>query len=226
MINVPIEVTRAAWKRAGTFPANKEQVYLDHAKAQEFDQHKDKKVFEYGCGGGSDAMSYLRRGNIVWYADVVSENVAVATQRISQADLGRRAFPLVLAETSQILLAGSVFDVVNAHGVLHHIVDPTPVLDEFYRILKADGLLYVMLYTESLWKRFEPQMKILMNMKRCRNQEEAFCWCTDGEGAPYARAYTEDEGRELLARSGFSVVSTLVYNNGDFRTFKAQRELQ
>src|SRR2546429_6246154 len=77
-----IEQTRKAWARAANFPANKETVYPEHAEVQEFDLNAGKTVLEYGCGGGADALSYLRRQCRVWYVDVVPENVQRATERI------------------------------------------------------------------------------------------------------------------------------------------------
>lgn len=216
-----VEQVRKVWHRAASFPANKEGVYPDHAKAQEFEHHRGKRVLEYGCGGGSDAMSYLRRDCTVWYVDIVPENVAAAGRRIEQAGLASRAYGLVIDESAKIPIAGGYFDVVNAHGVLHHIEDPGPVLAEFHRLLKPGGLVYAMLYAEDLWNRFLPEIRDLVNAKRCSSLEEAFGWCSDGEGVPYARSYAEWQGKELLKSQGFELVSAFEYNQGYFRTFKA-----
>lgn len=217
---VTIEQTRAAWVRAGKFPANKEAHYPEHASVQEFASHVREKVLEYGCGGGSDAMSYLRRRNRVWYADVVHENVEAAKARILVARLNADAYPLKLDASAPIPLAGETMHVANAHGVLHHIEDPAPVVAEFHRILAVGGTAYVMLYTEHLWKTHATTIRLLLAQKRCQTEQEAFGWCTDDAGTPYARAYTEAEGRELLEAAGFQVVSATLYNKNEFRTFK------
>src|SRR5258708_22253879 len=112
---IPLEETRRAWQRAGKFPANKEAVYHEHAQVQEFEQHRNKRVLEYGCGGGSDAMSYLRRSCLVWYVDVVPEDIEAATTRIAPAGLVKRAYGKVLDDSAVIPVGDGYFQVVNSH---------------------------------------------------------------------------------------------------------------
>jgi SAM-dependent methyltransferase len=218
---IPIETTREAWKRASLFPANKEMVYPEHAVVQEFESNRNKRVLEYGCGGGADAISYLRRGCTVFFCDVVPENVKTATERIAQARLSSKAYGLLLDASVPIPLGAGYFEVISSHGVLHHIEDPAPVVAEFRRVIHPHGALYVMLYTEFLWAKFQPTIRSLITNSRCASEYEAFCWCTDGENSPYARPYTEREGRALLEAGGFKVEKATLIVNNDFRTFKA-----
>lgn len=228
-----IDQARAYWKIASMFPANKETVYPEHAAVQEFDLHHDQRVLEYGCGGGSDARSYLRRGNLVTACDIVPENVETTRRRTGEEWLGEGRYPpplrCVLLETSAALpFSAGEFDTVNAHGVIHHIPEPLPVLKEFHRVLKPGGLLYVMLYTESLWQRFMQDRRPVAHsafgvVYKSDNVHEEFAAFTDGAGAPYARHYTETEGTVLFESAGFNVISARLYNGGDFRTFKAVR---
>jgi 2-polyprenyl-3-methyl-5-hydroxy-6-metoxy-1,4-benzoquinol methylase len=218
--DIPIERVREAWSRAAGFPVDKERVYSDHAAAQEFELAKGKTVLEYGCGGGSDTLSYLRRGAMVYFADIVHSNVEVTDLRVTSEGFAQFAMPVALNASATIPLPSSMFDIVSSHGVLHHIVDPLPVLKEFLRLLKPEGKLYVMLYTPSLEERCGTKIAGLVLSQRI-SKEEAFAWCTDGDGAPYARSYSTEEGVGLLQQAGFRVVSSLVYNSGDFRTFRA-----
>lgn len=218
---IPLDRVRHAWTRASDFSADKESVYPEHAKAQEFDLVRGKRVLEYGCGGGSDAMSYLRRGCEVTYVDIVPSNVEAAGARIAAAGLTEHAQGLVIEESDRIPVDSGTFDVVSAHGVLHHIEHPLLVLKEFFRVLKPRGVLYVMLYTESLWERGRPTIDALTRSGKM-GELEAFGCFTDGDGTPYARHYTEADGKALLAEAGFKVRDEVVeYNKGDFRTFVA-----
>ena len=70
-----IDKSKKFWVSASTFPGDKEAVYPEHGIVQEFDKHTGKLVYEYGCGGGSDVMSYLRRGNKVYATDIVPDNI-------------------------------------------------------------------------------------------------------------------------------------------------------
>ncbi len=223
-----LERIRAAWCRAANFPADKENVYADHAAVQEFSLHAGKRVLEYGCGGGSDALSYLRRGCTVWYVDIVPSNVEATRRRIQEASVApngyiERAFAVTIQASDEIPVASEDFDIVNAHGVLHHIEDPRPVLETFHRILRPGGLLYVMLYTEHLWDYHYNDAMRLVEMEKCESIFEAFGWCTDDTGTPYAKPYTEATGRELIEGVGFRVLSAKTYNQDWFRTFKAVR---
>jgi SAM-dependent methyltransferase len=218
---IPTPEYRAAWSRAAGFPASKEEAYPGHTSAQEFELHRGKRVLEYGCGGGADAMSYLRRGCTVWFVDIVEENVKAADARIRAAGLGAMGQGWWLEHNDGIPLPDGVADVASAHGVIHHIPEPVPVLQEIRRVLKPGGLFYCMLYTEFLLARAQPVIRDLTENGRC-TVEEAFCAFTDGPGAPYARAYTDDDARHLFASAGFGAVDvTGVYNRGDFRTYRA-----
>lgn len=209
-----------SWALAAGFPPDKERVYPQHARVQEFDDHVSVKVLEYGCGGGSDAMSYMRRGCEVWYADIVESNVSAATERMRTRGLSGHS--VVLSASSPLPFESESFDVVNAHGVLHHVEEPAPVVSEFFRVLRSRGLLYVMLYTEYLWARCQGAMADRLVRRLARTSFEAFCQMTD-YGAPYARAYTEGEGARLLQDAGLVVERSSVWNGGDFRTFRARR---
>lgn len=218
-----LERTRDFWQVASTFPANKEEIYPEHAMAQEFSRHRGQRVLEYGCGGGSDALSYLRRGNYVYLTDVVQRNLEVARERIASAHLQTSAQFFFLEKNDQIPLPANFVDVASSHGVIHHIADPTPVVAALAAIIRPKGALYMMLYTEHLWARFQDTINDLTS-KHGITPEEAFGWCTDGEGCPYARAYTEEQGIEMLRAAGMTVTSTMLYANDDFRTFRAIKE--
>ena len=219
-----LPIAKRAWSRAAGFPPNKEEVYPDHARAQEFDLHHGLHVVEYGCGGGSDTMSYLRRDNQVTFLDIVPGNVDATTAYVRQAGYGpEQAIGYLLAESVPIPLDAGSVDLVNCHGVLHHIPDPIPVVADFYRILKPGGLLYAMLYTETLYQHAMPTLRRIISSGRAATVEEAFAAVTDGEGAPYAVHYTESKGSALFDGVGFVVESRFVYNNGEFRTFRCRK---
>jgi SAM-dependent methyltransferase len=217
-----VNLTRARmfWQCAATFPGNKEDVYPDHAAAQEFDLAAGKRVLEYGCGGGSDAMSYLRRGAHVTFADIVPSNVGTAAHRIAAAGLAERAQGAVLERSYPLPFDDHVFDVVTSHGVLHHIMDPVRVLHEFRRVIAPDGTLYVMLYTYKLFAAHRETINKLVAERKI-STEEAFGWCTDGPGCPWAEPYDLLEAAELLAEARFTITKTTETNDGLFATYRA-----
>lgn len=209
---------REFWACAAGFPVDKEAVYPQHRIAQQFDDIVAKSVLEYGCGGGSDTLSFLRRGNRVYYADIVPGNVQTTSQRVAEAGFTAMARPITLAASDAIPLKDASIDVISSHGVIHHIEEPFAVLLEFHRILKPGGLALIMLYTEKLRADLDPE--VARRIHSGMSEGRAFGEATDGDGCPYARPYTESEGRDLLTNVGFTVTSTYEYVDGKFRTFR------
>lgn len=218
---IALERVRDCWSRAASFPADKENVYPQHAEAQEFEKNRGARVLEYGCGGGSDALSYLRRSCDVTFVDIVPGNVSAAKERIAAAGYASTSRGLVIDESDRIPLPSGLFDVASAHGVLHHIPDPLPVLRELRRLLKPRGKLYVMLYTEQLFEVHRAEVDRLVAEKGI-SQAEAFGWRTDDTGTPYAVHYTEQSGTLLLEAAGFRVHDSVLFNADQFRTFRAE----
>lgn len=210
------------WKVASTFPANKEDVYPEHTIAQQFDSHRGKVVVEYGCGGGSDALSFLRRGCSVYACDIVPENIATTAARAAEAKLDTRLRTVFLRESAKIPIESATANVISSHGVIHHIERPAPVLDEFYRIMKPNGLLYIMFYTERLFRENETTVRELMNTHNI-SEQEAFGWITDGQGCPHADFYTEAAAKDLIQSAGFTYVDNYTYHKGLFQTHRAQK---
>ncbi len=205
------------WHVAADYPADKESYYPEHAAAHGMHRHRGVQVLEYGCGGGSDAMSWARRGNLVAATDIIPGNALRATERIAASGLEATCKVTLLSASVPLPFRDADFNVVNCHGVLHHIREPLPVLEEFRRVLVPGGWVYIMLYTEALWNTFAAKIAELVGAGM--SPGEAFGQCTDGGGCPYARAYTEVEGRILLEAAGFSVPTVVEYNSHYFRTF-------
>lgn len=221
-----IAKVRQGWKFvADAYVLNKASAYPEHPKIQEFDLHKDKLVLEYGSGVGSDAYEYLQRGNSVVLCDIVPENLAKAKHNLIYFGLVENAMFQLLNESYPLPFKNETFDLVNSHGVVHHIPEGPEVVKEFYRVLKPGGLCYIMLYTEFLGMHFAPQIKPLMEQHpEIQSQEEAFCWLVDGFGTTYAIPYTEKDGVNLLESAGFEVLKTSLYNMDFFRTYKAIKQ--
>lgn len=257
--------SRKFWRVASTFPPNKEDVYPEHAIAQEFDSlPANSLVLEYGCGGGSDALSFLRRGHRVVAVDINPNNIASTGARIRDTDAlgyheryatwlllksdeiqplasamgeGETGMPAASPTVNDVasrevldlaldgsLKDGNLFDVASSHGVLHHIPQPLVgrVVAEVFRLLKPGGRFYAMLYTPQLERSHAGAMNDLMK-KYALSPEEAFGWCTDGEGCPWAEAYSDSKARALFEGAGFEVVSVFEYHEGFFKTFRLMK---
>lgn len=111
-----------------------------------------KKVLDYGCGAGIEALQYARRGNQVSIADINTGSLALATRVLSVEDCRPVHAWLVSPEPPFIPAAPGSFDVVVMNGVLHHIPDPVPVVREVARWLPPGGEFRVMVYTDRGWR--------------------------------------------------------------------------
>lgn len=221
-----LDRARRFWKLAATFPPNKEEVYPEHALAQQLDLlTRGVSVLEYGCGGGSDTLSFLRRGCLVTAVDIQPNNIATTQLRVRDDDDGiamkRRLTTHVLDHSEVIPVGDGTFDVASAHGVLHHIRRPIvdAVVKEIRRTLRKGGRFYAMLYTPRLETEHREETERLRKQHGL-SYEEALGWSIDGHGCPWAEAYTEQQARELFVPAGFEIVSTFDYHDGRFRTYR------
>lgn len=107
------------------------------------DQTRGKKVLDWGCGVGIEALQYARAGNRVAVTDIVSDNIKLALRVIEL--MGYRDTLLTTHSPSD------KYDVIHCAGVLHHIPNPVDVMDDFRQRLYADGEVRLMLYSDWAW---------------------------------------------------------------------------
>jgi len=95
-------------------------------------------ILDAGCGSGWYAQQFLENGA----ARVVCVDISQKMAAAARARLGTRAQVLTadLAEPLTFAADGE-FDLIVAPLVLHYLVDWTPTLLEFRRVLKPGGIL-------------------------------------------------------------------------------------
>ena len=190
-----------------------------------------KRVLEIGLGQGSDAEQLIRRGAVWSGIDLTQESVRRVSRRLALRKLAHHG--VVQASARAIPFEAETFDVVFAHGVLHHIPDILSAQREIRRALKREGRLIAMVYARhSLnyqlairWVRragllalyalpFDPPG---IYGQHLRNAKEFGLWnylsmrnfvhrSTDGPNNPYSKVYD----RRTLERDfpDFRVVQT------------------
>lgn len=220
-----LEKSKKAWEVASGFPVNKEDVYPEHKIVQQFDEIHGKRIYEYGCGNGSDVRSYLKRGNHVTATDIVPHNIETAKKFTLQAGYTEDQFNFILLEDSYPLpLDDNQFDIATSHGVLHHVIEPKPVIEEIHRILKPDGLFYCMLYSGVMEDYFNELGMIDGFMRQYGvSYNEAFGYCTDGVSTPYSRSYNPTQACELICPIGFELIDHTYWLNDHFVSYKFKR---
>lgn len=159
---------------------------------------KGLKVLDVGCGNGYVLYQYARHGAEVTGVDLTRTAVDLSRKRFA---LGALPGDFVEVDGNRLPFPDQHFDIVCSMGVLHHIADPRPMVDEIFRVLKPGGRLIVMLYYRYSWKNL-----ILIRMRRMfdpqfrgKTQQEALNM-NDGDACPLALVYSRREATALFSR--------------------------
>ena len=178
-----------------------------------FEEWKGKKVLEFGCGSGIDAVEFARNGAEVTAVDITDNACKLTSELSSETGLPIK----VVKITDDILpFAENTFDCVYSYGVLHHIPDVEHWLGELHRVLKKDGTIMAMLYNrDSLLFAYSILYLHGFNGETTEVLKETPANLTSMyseriESCPYTKAYTKDEARELFGR-WFSDVQVSVH---------------
>ena len=157
-----------------------------------------KKVLDVGCGNGYVLKQYARTAAEVHGVDFAESAVELSRKRLKTLSIPWSAQQ---SPADSIPFEDEQFDIVCSMGVLHHIIDPAPAVDEIFRVMKPGGQLIAMLYYRYSWNNL-----VLLRLKRLLHpdyrgltQQEAVNR-TDGAECPYARVYSRSEAADLFSR--------------------------
>lgn len=145
--------------------------------------HPNPKILEAGCGSGRDAITLSELGAEVTGIDASEGLIEVAKKKSS--DIG-----FLVGNFLNLPFPDETFDGVWSHASLVHldtISDVKSALSEFYRVLKNEGYLYVLV------KKQNGDEKTAVVSDSLSNHDRFF------------RYYTEEELQTLLEKAGFTV---------------------
>lgn len=159
---------------------------------------KGKRVLDVGCGNGYVLSRYGVEGAEVYGVDITKRAIDLSRQRFKLVGLQGR-FETTNGET--LPFENNFFDIACSMGVLHHIANPNPMVDEMFRVLKPGGKIILMLYYRYSWKSV-----VILRLKRLcypkywgKSQQEALNM-NDGAACPLALVYSKAEAKALLCR--------------------------
>ena len=159
---------------------------------------KGLKVLDIGCGNGYVLFQYARHGAAVTGVDLTRTAVELSRKRFALAGMPGEFLEV---DGNSLPFPDECFDIVCSMGVLHHVADPRPMVEEMFRVLKPGGRLIVMLYHRYSWKnpvllrlrrRFDPRY-------RGKTQQQALNM-NDGDACPLALVYSRKEAAALFSR--------------------------
>jgi ubiquinone/menaquinone biosynthesis C-methylase UbiE len=149
-----------------------------------FQRWRDSDVLEVGCGLGTDAVNFARRGARYTGVDLTEASIELVKKRF---DFEGLAADLRVADAETLPFADDSFDLIYSHGVLHHTPDTQRAINEVHRVLKPGGTAMVMLYHKNSYN----YRVNIMTLRRMGVRVLGFDW---GPGLVH-RLTGEDESR-------------------------------
>lgn len=141
-----IEVSRQAEGSRAFFDEVARHRYTQEAHIPEvfdFASWQGKRVLEIGCGLGTDLSRFAEAGAWCVGIDLTPRAVELSALHLAGRGLVGR---FANADAESLAFRSASFDLVYAHGVLHHTPDTERAISEVHRLLRPGGTAIVMLY--------------------------------------------------------------------------------
>jgi SAM-dependent methyltransferase len=155
------------------------------------------RVLDYGCGNGYVLSHYAKNGALVCGVDLTEAALRRARARF---DLMGLPGSFAKGDGVSIPFRSGTFDIACSMGVLHHVSDPRPILNELHRVLRPGGRLMLMVYNRDSFRyRVTFRWRKLFGAPQFRGKSiQQIANMNDGPECPLAVAYTVPEVRALL----------------------------
>ena len=144
----------------GDYPMSDDDVTVENALALLCEQFggeildciRGKRVLDYGCGYGKQAVAYLLSGAAnVTAVDIGQDNLAKAQALAKESGVASR-LALVLGNVTEIKLPEESYDTVVTINTFEHFMNPEGVLKVCYPALRPQGR-FVITFKELLTNR-------------------------------------------------------------------------
>src|ERR1700754_1134326 len=99
----------------------------------------DTRLLDVGCGPGTITADLAARVGQVTAAE--NAPAALDAARAEVARQGRTNVEFAVEDVHALSFADDTFDVVHAHQVLQHVVDPVTALREMARVCRPGGVV-------------------------------------------------------------------------------------
>jgi ubiquinone/menaquinone biosynthesis C-methylase UbiE len=158
-----------------------------------FQEWRQRRVLEVGCGVGTDLLQFARAGADVYGVDLSSRSVELAQRRF---ELYGMAGDIREADAEALPFRNATFDLVYSWGVIHHAPHPAQVVREISRILKPGGRICVMIYHK--YSLLAMQAYLACGLFRFRPFQSLDRIIAHHVESPGTRVYSRQQARELF----------------------------
>lgn len=126
-------------------------------KFAEFNKYKNKNVLEIGCGIGTDAIEFIKRGCRYYGIDFSEKSVEITNARIIKYNLQKKKPKLFVdncENLNKIKKLRIKFDLIYSFGVIHHTPNMKKAFESIYKIANKNTEIKIMLYAKNSYKNF------------------------------------------------------------------------
>tara|TARA_B100000579_G_C22694016_1_gene786495 strand:- start:23 stop:967 length:945 start_codon:yes stop_codon:yes gene_type:complete len=181
--------------------------YISSEQNMRFKNTHKKIVLDYGCGPGNGLINIVNNAKPkkLFAVDVSQKAIYLAKKRAKLHHLDVNFIKINENEEIKQIRDNSI-DVIKCDGVLHHIKNIQFVLKEFYRILKKNGVINLMVYNrDSLWFHLHVSYELMISRRIFENlpENEVFRMSTDGFQCPVSVCFKPNEFIKICRNNKF-----------------------
>lgn len=169
--------------------------------------YKNKTILDYGCGPGNDLVNF-----ILWSKAKKIIGMDISEKALNYAKHQTFLFvnnniPIefvkIIDTADTIPLKNNSIDYIICTGVLQHVSYPLIILKEFFRILKNNSFINIMVYNyNSIFFHINIAYLKRGGYKE-NNIDEVFAKNTDGPNCPISKYYKPEEFKNICNNIGF-----------------------
>ena len=157
-----------------------------------FEDLRDKKVLEIGCGTGLITYNLAKIGAEVTAIDISEKSLEIAKRRTERFNV---KYYWGNAEKLSNIIPIEPYDYICVFGVLHHTPNPGKIIEQIKKYAHQDTTIQIMLYHRYSW----PVLWILLKGKGAFwRLNELTNKYSEAQNCPLTKVYSIKEARRLL----------------------------